>query len=249
MKISAIKKCVAAIFSSAVIISMATPVSATWVQGDHSSWMYQQDDGQYFTNGWKQIESKWYLFDSSGVMLTGWQKVNDKWYYLYPSGAMATGWINDNGHWYFLDNSGAMKTGWIKSGDNWYYTDSTGAMVTGECFINNQLNSFSASGVWQYAEKEYIAITEWIPYNTNDFKLLLANIAKGNVIVDKNGKYWASPEYATMLMNEKVEYFHDISEGDSSTKPSTSSRFDLANNIDNIVNSSTSDDIDLDGIS
>ncbi|PEM68763.1 hypothetical protein CN632_25335, partial [Bacillus pseudomycoides] len=40
--------------------------------------------------GWKQIDGKWYYFNSSGAMQTDWQQVNGIWYYFNSSGAMQT---------------------------------------------------------------------------------------------------------------------------------------------------------------
>lgn len=58
-------------------------------------WHYQNDDGSYTTNGWQEIDGKWYHFDNDGYLDTGWHKIpsntGDKWYLLDDSGAMVTG--------------------------------------------------------------------------------------------------------------------------------------------------------------
>ena len=100
--------------------------------------------------GWKQLEGKWYYFDTlgkivkgwiqadnwyyldkNGVMQTGWQYINDKWYYLNSSGAMETAWLLDDSKWYFLDETGAMSIGWVQVGKYWYYMNKSGEMLTG----------------------------------------------------------------------------------------------------------------------
>lgn len=59
---------------------------------------------------------------------------------------------------------------------------------------------------------DYVVQTEWVPYSTSDYNLLLTNISKGYVVY-RDGQYWASPEYSTMMSNTKTVYSHDISEG------------------------------------
>ena len=100
--------------------------------------------------GWKQLEGKWYYFDTlgkivkgwiqadnwyyldkNGVMQTGWQYINDKWYYLNSSGAMETAWLLDDSKWYFFDETGAMSIGWVQVGKYWYYMNKSGEMLTG----------------------------------------------------------------------------------------------------------------------
>lgn len=73
--------------------------------------------------GWKQIEGKWYLFDSKGNKITGWQRWKGKWYFMHPSGEMAfSQWIQEKGKWYYLHRDGSMAVSeWVQGKDGKYY--------------------------------------------------------------------------------------------------------------------------------
>jgi len=66
----------------------ASKVLGKWVQ-NNDGWWYDNGDGTYPRNAWKQIDGKWYAFDEKGYMRTGWFKDGDSWYYLLDSGEMA----------------------------------------------------------------------------------------------------------------------------------------------------------------
>ena len=66
----------------------ASKVLGKWVQ-NNDGWWYDNGDGTYPRNAWKQIDGKWYAFDEKGYMRIGWFKDGDSWYYLLDSGEMA----------------------------------------------------------------------------------------------------------------------------------------------------------------
>ena len=59
-----------------------TSFAGEWKQ-DASGWWYQNDDGSYPTNTWKEINGKQYYFDNNGYILTntstpeGWKLASD----------------------------------------------------------------------------------------------------------------------------------------------------------------------------
>ena len=114
----------------------STPVAlldvnaASWKQNS-TGWWWQEDNGSYPQNAFKQVNGQTYYFDGRGYMVTGWKKVNNNWYYFNPNGAMATGWKQVGNTWYYLNGSGIMQTGWLKLGNTWYYLNGSGAMLTG----------------------------------------------------------------------------------------------------------------------
>lgn len=120
---------------------------------DYHGWWYQNADGSYPVNAWKDIDGVWYYFNGSGYMVTGWQFVGGIWYYFHGSGAMATGWQSIGGTWYYFAGSGAMATGWQFIGGTWYYFAGGGAMVTGWQSIGGTWYYFAGSGAmvtgWQ----------------------------------------------------------------------------------------------------
>lgn len=118
-------------------ISEGAAIGEWLFNSDKNKWWYKHSDGTCTKDGWENIDSKWYLFDSDGWMLYDWKYDNGKWYYLNPSvdgtqGEMKTGWILDNNKWYFCKDSGSMVTSWYKHTNGWwYYFDNSGAMQTG----------------------------------------------------------------------------------------------------------------------
>lgn len=57
-----------------------TKESGSWKQ-DQSGWRYENKDGSYTVNDWKNINGSWYFFDERGYMSAGWIQWNGKPYY------------------------------------------------------------------------------------------------------------------------------------------------------------------------
>lgn len=166
MKKLFLKKLIAIVTAVTAILGLPLGTNAEWKKDSNGWW---NTEGNSWSIGWKQIDNKWYYFDSkgymktgwindggtwyyadnSGSMKTGWVKDGEKWYYMDNSGSMKTGWINDGGTWYYTDNSGSMKTGWINDGDKWYFTSSSGDMQTGIVQVDNEVYYLNDSGAMQ----------------------------------------------------------------------------------------------------
>lgn len=82
--------------------------SAAWKK-DFNGWW--NTEGNSWSVGWRQINSKWYYFGQDGYMRTGWIKDGGKWYYLNEDGSMAYD-VTING--YKLGSNGD----WIQSTEN-----------------------------------------------------------------------------------------------------------------------------------
>jgi len=96
----------------------------TW-KNEGQSWKYMKDGKA--VSGWNNINGKWYLMDSTGVMQTMWNQVDGKWYFLKDDGTMATGWTYVGGNWYYLNADGSMASN-ITTADG-YTVDSNGELV------------------------------------------------------------------------------------------------------------------------
>lgn len=109
--------------------------------------MYKAADGNYYNDGWRQMDGKWYFFQADGHAKRGWFQDNGQWYYADENCVMKTGWVLADSKYYFLDQSGVMKTGWINPERNkWYYLYEDGSMavttkIDGEYKVDNK-------GVW-----------------------------------------------------------------------------------------------------
>ena len=181
MKNKTIKKALAIGMSVLMLASTFTPVSVQaaggWKQ-NKTGWWWEEDNGSYPTNSWKQIGGTWYYFDGNGYMVTGWLKLSSGWYYLTGSGAMATGWVQVGSTWYYMNESGVMQadtwigdnyvdgsgawipgkaktqTGWVKSGNRWWYSHADGSYTTNDWEVIN--------GSWYYFDGSGWMVTGWL---------------------------------------------------------------------------------------
>ena len=153
-----------------------------WVKTE-MGWMYKEN-GKLVT-GWKQIDGKWYYFESTGVMQTGWKQVSGKWYYLHTDGAMRTDWKQIGGKWYYFHTDGAMRTDWKQIDGKWYYFHTDGAMRTGWKQIG---------GKWYYLYED-------------------GHMAKSEKIQSEDGKIYDIDENGVCILSsnqsidEKIEKF------------------------------------------
>ena len=87
------------------------------------------------TAEWKQDSNGWWNLEGSSRSV-GWKEIDGKWYYFNSNGYMKIGWLQDCGKWYYLNSSGAMATNTIING---YIIDSNG--VWSHTLQNSSLNS------------------------------------------------------------------------------------------------------------
>lgn len=124
------------------VSSTVQPTPDGWTAKNNNWYLYKNNIP---LTGWQMVSSRWYFFDSTGIMKTGWVNDGGTWYYLESSGAMVTGWKQVSGKWYYLKSSGAMVTGWTELGGKWYYLYSSGAMAYNTTIGGYKLG---ASGAW-----------------------------------------------------------------------------------------------------
>lgn len=83
-----------------------TSFAGEWKQ-DTTGWWYQNDDGSFPNNTWKNLDGKTYLFGSDGYMRTGWiLTVDGNWYYLNATGEMRLEDLTENDITYHFDSNG-----------------------------------------------------------------------------------------------------------------------------------------------
>ena len=163
-----------AIMLSLVFIAGISTNAEGW-QGDGSGWWYEESDGSYPSESWKELSGKWYYFDAAGYMVTGWREIGGTYYYFEADGTMATDkWIGDdyvdasgawtktwgttgwqlrNGKWYYYNGDGSAATGWMQDGRYWYYLDADGGVHTGWLQYN---------GDWYYMASDGRMSVDWI---------------------------------------------------------------------------------------
>lgn len=162
--------------------------AATW-QKDKTGWWWQEDNGTWPANEWKEINGAKYSFDQKGYMRTGWYKEGDTWYYLGKAndGAMKTGWQKVDGKWYYFGEDGKMVTGWIKLGNKKYYLETSGAMKTGW---------YKEGNTWYYlgGADDGAMKTDWQKINGKWYYMdengkMAANTWVGSYYVDASGAW------------------------------------------------------------
>lgn len=120
MKIKVLKKILLSVITVATIFAV-NPVTAhaEWKK-DSKGWWYAS--GNSFYKGWKQIDGRWYYFDSNGYM------VHDRYVNNY--------YLNSKGYWDASVEAFSVKypSNWAKytdaSGRTLYYLDDKGTCVT-----------------------------------------------------------------------------------------------------------------------
>lgn len=105
-----------------------------WIKNEYGQWMYNDSIGNPIKNKWflDTNTSKWYKFNSEGILCTGFQYENNKTYYLNEDGSMAIGWKLIGGNWYYFTSDGNMVSNkWFQDGNGkWYYFYAGGVMAT-----------------------------------------------------------------------------------------------------------------------
>lgn len=153
--------------SSGKSIRVGTDGSWQLVDAQRHIWNFNLTSGGKVV-GWARLsytfegltKTKWYNFNSDGVMNSGWIVDGGKWYHLSTVhdgffGEMLEGWFFDNtdGKWYYLDGSGAMVVGWQNIGGKWYYftVNRDNKHPYGSLYVNTTTPDgykVNADGVW-----------------------------------------------------------------------------------------------------
>ena len=153
-------------------VTVTKKLQPHWV-AENGKWKYDNGDGTFAVNCWKQIRGQWYYFDGDGYMKTGWIFTGGQWYYLNRDGIMETGWVYAGSAWYYLKDNGAMATGWLLDGSTWYYLKSSGAMATGWLLDGKTWYYLKSSGAmatgwlldgktWYYLKSSGAMATGWL---------------------------------------------------------------------------------------
>lgn len=193
--------------------------NGTWIK-QGNQWWYQHADGSYTSNGWEQIDGKWYKFDQNGWMQSGWQTWGTDstgqtaWYYMGDpnDGSMkASTWVKGkNGEYYFVDHSGVMaRDGYVKSvnSDVYYWVNGQGVWEPQWNTYNPNLNKYKLY---------YNSGKKRVPYDalayiddTPDHKLDLGSEA---IITDK-GALVQVDAGDTIFSKAQKEFLYEFSKG------------------------------------
>ncbi|SDZ97788.1 Putative cell wall binding repeat-containing protein [Oribacterium sp. KHPX15] len=95
--------------------TLANSTNGQWIQ-DQYGWWYRNPDGSWTSNGWQQINGKFYYFNSYGYMQTGWILWDYQYYYCGADGAMLTNTTTPDG--YYVNSAGV----WVSNYSPYSYT-------------------------------------------------------------------------------------------------------------------------------
>ena len=176
--------------------SAVTPLNSVkeeskWVQDENGNW-YWYENNSYVT-GWKLIQTKYYYFESNGVMQS------NRWignYYVGSDGAMVKNqWIDDDR---YVDSNGLYTPAkWIYNG-KWWYRHSDGSYTKNDFEdINGQTYYFDASGYmvtgWRQIKSDW--------YLFNGSGVMVKNSWSGNYYLEKDGKMAKSKWVGTFYVD------------------------------------------------
>ena len=205
----------------ATSLAPMTVSAASW-RKNSVGWWYEEDNGSYPANQWKQINGNWYWFNKNGYMATDWQYIGGDWYYLQSSGAMiGQGWHVINGNWFYMYASGAMaadtwigdsyvnssgawvqgktkiQAGWVQSGSRWWYRHADGG------YTRNGWEMIK--GQWYFFDKDGWMVTGWkqIGGDWYYFQTSGAMIGQGWHVI--NGKWYYMYANGVMASNTWID--------------------------------------------
>ena len=104
----------------------------------NGKWYVADSNGVIFTDGWTSVNGKYYYYQEDGALYTkeGWLKLGDKYYYISADGSRVQGqWLKDGSDWYYMNDDGTMKSAeWFQDGVDWYYLRDWGGMLHDQFF-------------------------------------------------------------------------------------------------------------------
>lgn len=174
----------------ATVLAMSLSLSSAFIslagQWQQSSigWWYQEDDGSYPVNTWKELDGKWYYFNQDGYM------VSNAWvgnYYLGSDGVMLTNTTTPDG--YNVGPDGA----WIQNENPMAGIECSSKWLMGVIYpIEDLGDKYKITGdVSDYqAVIDYLSITGSAGAGEPEYDYLDSGFRKSNVTiyVDKNTK-------------------------------------------------------------
>ena len=162
-----------------------------WVQDENGNWYWYENN--MYVKGWKQIQSKYYYFDTNGVMLSN-QWIGN--YYVGQDGAMLTSqWIKDR----YVDANGLWSPDhWINNGGKWWYRHQDGTYTKNDFeVIDNQTYYFDSDGYrvtgWRQIK------SDWYYFNASG--IMVKNSWAGNYFLEKDGKMAKSKWIGTFYVD------------------------------------------------
>ncbi len=173
------------------------------------------DNGTRVRNTWKEINKKWFYFDSSGSPIHGdVRNIKNIYYAFNTDGTMATtGWVKLNGYTYYVKNEkGYLATGEQQIGDKYYYFENNGRMRTGIINYNNKIYFLNPDGSWAATAKEGWNSVQGTWYYVKDGELVC-----GQELELADGTYYFN-YYGAMVKNEVVNQKYYGADGKQVTK-------------------------------
>ena len=166
-----------------IYLNVTSKENGEWMHNARG-WWYQNADGTYPVNQWKDISGSWYYFDINGYMYEqGWHWIDGKCYYMYVNGAMAVDtWIDD----YYVNESGAwVQEKWMHNARGWWYQNADGT------YPINQWKYISKN--WYYFDTEgYMCGQGWQNIGGNWYYFASNGAMQTGWVLENNIWYYMS---------------------------------------------------------
>ncbi|MDO4265096.1 MAG: cell wall-binding protein [Eubacteriales bacterium] len=102
-----------------------------WKQSADGNWYYLGNNGYMSVNSFVDGDER-FVGSDGRMVVNAWRQINSKWYYFDSNGRLSRSRAKQiDGSWYYFDDDGSMQTGWVEDDDNYYYYDtSSGKRLT-----------------------------------------------------------------------------------------------------------------------
>ena len=179
------------------LIGVIGAFAGQWQLGsNHLGWSYRNDDGSYLKNGWHQVDSTYYYFDSDGYILIG---------QITPDGYV----VDVDGKWIPGEKAEPVTNGYYSD----YIRSSNYISIYSDPSWSTATSNDDGNSGWKLSIENNAKIYNLIGYSDK---------AKGNLINIGNGTYYGddsmdgTPDCNLSKLYSTTNYIfaHSAGEGD-----------------------------------
>lgn len=177
-------------------INAGGAIATDWTVIAGGWYYFDKYSGYMYSDGWKEIEGKNWLFDENGAWkhANGWNWAMDGWFYLEDWNTPATGFKEIDGAYYWFEqdaefyNYGQMFQGGSKHIDGaTYLFANNGARIKG---WYNYSDAYSTYPYWVYCNEDGTGYTGWVASGGDWYYIVEGYMETGWFTDDATGKQY-----------------------------------------------------------